>query len=128
MMSAHRLAVMMAIVVAAYIVASIFIVSVRILRTTYSGVFLQRRLRKAIRLGSWSVVAIVMVYTLVFSGVLGEYNQGQLVEGSTPIGSLENLGISLARTIGLLLPFVLLGVVAVSRLWSPLPRSLRRDP
>src|SRR5256885_8586102 len=57
-----------------YIVATIFIVSVRILTTTYSGVFLQRRLRKAIRLGSWSVVAIVMVYTLVFSGVLGEHN------------------------------------------------------
>src|SRR5881296_1410059 len=119
MMSAHRLAVMMAIVIAAYIVASIFVVSLRILRTTYSGIFLQRRLRKAIRLGSWSVVAIVMVYTLVFSGVLGEYNQGQLVEGSTPIGSLENLGISLARTIGLLLPFVLLGVVAVSRARAP---------
>jgi len=119
MMSAHRLAVMMAIVVAAYIVASIFIVSVRILRTTYSGIFLQRRLRKAIRFGSWSVIAIVMIYTLVFSGVLGEYNQGQLVGGSTAIVSLQNLGISLARTIGLLLPLVLFGVVAVSRARAP---------
>src|SRR5213594_3125609 len=39
MMSAHRLAVMMAIAMAAYIVANIFLVTVRILRTTYAAVF-----------------------------------------------------------------------------------------
>ncbi len=119
MMSAHRLAVMMAIVVAAYIVASIFIVTVRILRTTYSGIFLQRRFRKAIRLGSWSLVVIVVLYILLFSGVLGEYQQGQLVGGSNPAAALENLGISLARTVGVLLPFTLLGAVAVSRTRAP---------
>jgi hypothetical protein len=119
MMSSHRLVVVMAIVVAAYVVASIFIVSVRILRTKYSGIFLQRRLRKAIRLGSWSVVVIVVVYILLFSGVLGEYEQGQILRGPSPVAAFENLGISLARTVGILLPFTLLGAVAVSRTRAP---------
>src|SRR6266566_4357881 len=112
MMSAHRLAVVMAIVMAAYIVANIFIVSVRILRTTYAPVFLHRRFRAVLRLGSWCVIVITVVYIMLFSGVLGEYEQGQLVGGSNPIAQLENLGISLARTVGLLLPLVIVGVLA----------------
>jgi hypothetical protein len=119
MMSAHRLAVMMAIVMAAYIVANIFLVSVRILRTTYAAVFLQRRFRKVLRFGSWSVIAIIVAYILLFSGVLGEYERGQLVGGSDPIAQLENLGVSLARTVGLLIPFVIMGAVAVSRTRAP---------
>ncbi len=119
MMSAHRLAVVMAIVMAAYIVANIFIVSVRILRTTYAPVFLHRRFRAVLRLGSWCVIVITVVYIMLFSGVLGEYEQGQLVGGSNPIAQLENLGISLARTVGLLLPLVIVGVLAVSRTRAP---------
>jgi len=119
MMSAHRLAVMMAIAMAAYIVANIFLVTVRILRTTYAAVFLQRRFRVILRFGSWCVIAITVVYILLFSGVLGEYERGQLVGGSTPVVQLENLGISLARTVGLLLPFVIVGAVAVSRTRAP---------
>src|SRR5205823_2646886 len=119
MMSAHRLAVMMAIAMAAYIVANIFLVTVRILRTTYAAVFLQPRFRAILRFGSWCVIAITVVYILLFSGVLGEYEQGQLVGGSTPLVQLENLGISLARTVGLLLPFVIVGAIAVSRTRAP---------
>ncbi|HYT00834.1 MAG TPA: hypothetical protein VEO20_09240 [Thermoplasmata archaeon] len=119
MMSAHRLAVVMAIVMAAYVAANIFMVSVKILRTTYAPVFLHRRFRAVLRLGSWCVIAIVVVYIILFSGVLGEYQQGQLVGGPNPIAQLENLGISLARTVGLLLPLVIVGVVAVSRTRAP---------
>src|SRR5438034_3967773 len=119
MMSAHRLAVMMAIAMAAYIVANIFLVTVRILRTTYAAVFLQRRFRVILRFGSWCVIAITVVYILLFSGVLAESERGQLVGGSNPIAQLENLGISLARTVGLLLPFVIVGAVAVSRTRAP---------
>ena len=119
MMSAHRLAVMMAIVMAAYIVANIFMMSVKILRTTYAPVFLQRRFRTVLRLGSWSVITIIVLYIILFSGVLAEYERGQLVGGSNPIAQLENLGISLARTVGLLLPFVIVGAVAVSRTRAP---------
>ncbi len=119
MMSAHRLAVMMAIVMAAYIVANIFMVSVRIFRTNYAPVFLQRRFRTVLRLGSWSVITIIVLYIILFSGVLAEYERGQLVGGSNPIAQLENLGISLARTVGLLLPFVIVGAVAVSRTRAP---------
>jgi len=119
MMSAHRLAVVMAIVMAAYIVANIFMVSVRILRTTYAPVFLQRRFRTVLRLGSWSLIAMIVAYIILFSGVLAEYEQGQLVGGADPLAQLENLGISLARTVGLLLPFVLMGAVAISRARAP---------
>jgi len=119
MMSAHRLAVVMAIVMAAYIVANIFMVSVRILRTTYAPVFLQRRFRTVLRLGSWSLITMIVAYIILFSGVLAEYEQGQLVGGADPLAQLENLGISLARTVGLLLPFVLVGAVAISRARAP---------
>src|SRR5207249_10571020 len=119
MITAHRLAVKKAIVKAAYIVKNIFKMSDKILLTTYAPVFLQRRFRTVLRLGSWSVITIIVLYIILFSGVLAEYERGQLVGGSNPIAQLENLGISLARTVGLLLPFVIVGAVAVSRTRAP---------
>ena len=115
MMTAHRLAVMMAIVMAAYIAASIFVAVLRILRTTYASVFLAPRLRLVLRSGSWCVLVIIAVYFLLFSGTLDAYEKGQFGTQTGFVGQLENLGVSLARTIGFLIPLVAVGAVAVLR-------------
>ena len=115
MMTAHRLAVMMAIVMAAYIAASIFVAVLRILRTTYASVFLAPRLRLVLRSGSWCVLVIIAVYFLLFSGTLDAYEKGQFGTQTGLVGQLENLGVSLARTIGFLIPLVAVGAVAVVR-------------
>jgi hypothetical protein len=115
MMSAHRLTVMMAIVLVAYIAASILVVALRILRTRYASTFLAPRLRRVLRLGSWGIVSIGLLYFLLFSGVLPAYTSGQLGAGSNAASQLWNLSVSLARSAGLLLPFVVLGVLSVAR-------------
>jgi len=113
MMSAHRLAVMMAIVMTAYIAATIFVVVLRILRTTYASVFLAPRLRSILRLGSWCVLVTIAVYFLLFSGLLDAYEKGQFGAETGLVGQFENLGISLARTVGFLIPLVVVGAAAV---------------
>ena len=115
MMTAHRLTVVMAIVLIAYIVASIFLVFARLLRTAYSSTFLRRPIQRATRVAAWSLLGIAALYVIGLSDVLGAYERGQVGTGSGILAQIQNLGVSLARSAGLLLPLGILGVVAVVR-------------
>src|SRR5207249_5992834 len=55
------------------------------------------------------------VSLITIGGILGSYGTGQAGFGSGVVRELSNLGVSLARSAGFLIPIVPLGVVAVYR-------------
>jgi len=62
-----------------------------------------------------SVIAVVGVSfgTLASTDVLGEYSSGALISGNSLAIQFANLGISLARNSGILLPLAVLGIAGV---------------
>jgi len=115
MMSFHRLAILMALVALASLAALIVAVAMRALRIQFPSLLLKPVI---LRNTSWfAVFGILLVSGVMISStnVLQEYNSGVVATGDSFQVEVLNLFVSLARSGGMLLPFVFLGVVLLTR-------------
>jgi hypothetical protein len=115
MLAFHRLAIMMSIVTIAFVLAMILLVALRILRMRFPTAFLHPRVRRwypYVALGAFFAFSAIVLFQ---SGVLASYSKGQLGSGTDVPTQLMNLGVSLARSSGLLLPLMFVGIVALGR-------------
>ena len=111
----HRLVVLLAVVLLAFIVAVIALVVARILRIRFPHIILRnsfRRVTPHLVLGSVALIAATMI---MGTNVLQEYTYGELASGDSPLIQLANLGVSIARSAGLALPLMFIGLVAIVR-------------
>jgi len=111
----HRLVVLLAVVLLAFIVAVIALVVARILRIRFPHIILRnsfRRVTPHLVLGSVALIAATMI---MGTNVLQEYSYGELASGDSPLIQLANLGVSIARSAGLALPLMFVGLVAIGR-------------
>ncbi len=111
----HRLVVLLAVVLLAFIVAVIALVVARILRIRFPHIILRnsfRRVTPHLVLGSVALIAATMI---MGTNVLQEYSYGELASGDSPLIQLANLGVSIARSAGLALPLMFVGLVAIVR-------------
>src|SRR5256712_1342030 len=115
MMSAHRLTVLMAAVFIAFILTEIVIVGVRTLRIRYASLVLRSQFRRTANLAVLIGFFVLSVSLITIGGILGNYGTGRAGFGSGVVLELSNLGVSLARSAGFLIPVVPLGVIAVYR-------------
>ena len=113
MMSAHRLTILMAIVLVAFIVTVIVLVIAQTLRIRFASRVLERRFRRATSIVVLSTIFGGSASLLFVGGVLGAYQKGQAGIGSGFLAQMLNLSVSLARSAGLLIPFVPLGILSV---------------
>jgi len=115
MMSFHRLAILMALVALASLAALIVAVAMRALRIQFPSLLLKPMI---FRNTSWfALVGILLLSAIMISStnVLQEYSTGVVATGDSFQVRLLNLFVSLARSGGMLLPFVFLGVVVLVR-------------
>jgi len=115
MMSAHRLTVLMAAVFIAFILTEIIIVAVRTLRIRYASLVLRSQFRRTANLAVLIGFFVLSISLITIGGILGNYGTGRAGFGSGVVLELSNLGVSLARSAGFLIPVVPLGVIAVYR-------------
>jgi len=110
----HRLAVLMLIVILAYISTFLFSVMVRIAKLKAPTLFLRPRARQRMRVFGVLAIFGIGAGLILGSGVLDAYETGRLVSSGTTQGELANLGISITRSAGVLTPFLLVGVIALA--------------
>src|SRR2546425_3423245 len=115
MMSAHRLTVLMAAVFIAFILTEIVIVGVRTLRIRYASFVLKSQFRRTANLVVLVGFFVLSISLVTLGGILSSYGTGRAGFGSGVVFELSNLGVSLARSAGFLIPIVPIGVVAVYR-------------
>ena len=111
----HRLTILLAVVVIAFVVAYVFILINRVIRIRFPRILLSQRVRRwTPRLALMGIIAIVaMMFTN--QGILDEYSEGEICAGASLIDQACNLGVSITRSVGLALPFALLGVMELVR-------------
>ena len=109
----HRLVVLMMIVIIAYIVTSIFIVTLRLFKMKFPGLLLRQRPKNHMKKLAIAGFLLLCGVLLVTSGVLDMYSYGKVASGTDPLNETINLGVSLTRSVGLLLPFFLVGIVVI---------------
>jgi len=115
MLATHRLTILLAVVVIAFIATYIFILLSRVARIRFPRTLLSAQARRwapGITLLGIGVIAVVMVFG---TEVLSEYSEGEVCSGTELPSQLCNLGISITRSVGLALPFALVGVFVVVR-------------
>ena len=115
MMSAHRLTVLMAAVFIAFILTEIVTVGVRTLRIRYASFVLKSQFRRTANLVVLVGFFVLSISLVTLGGILSSYGTGRAGFGSGVVFELSNLGVSLARSAGFLIPIVPIGVVAVYR-------------
>ena len=115
MMSAHRLTVLMVAILLAFIFTIFIAVTAKTLRIRYGSRVLSKQFRKVANISAITVFFILCGGLLVLGGVLGDYEQGQVSIGSGIVSQLSNFGVSLARSAGILVVLVPLGVIAMYR-------------
>lgn len=119
----HRLAILMAIVIVAFVAAMLLQVLLTTLSVRFPRVILAapyRRLSPYLALGAFAGTAGAMI---LGTNVLDEYSTGELFSGTTTQAELLNFGVSLARSVGLSLVFAVVGIVVMVRLRNKSPRE-----
>ena len=114
MTSFHRLTVLVALVAIAYVLAGILLVVHKTLRLKQPGLFLSPAFKRRSPYLALVALAAISSATLLFTDVLQQYSVGVVSSGNSREVQLLNLGISLARSSGVLLPLSLVGVMAIS--------------
>ncbi|MCK5291981.1 MAG: hypothetical protein KAR39_08210 [Thermoplasmata archaeon] len=108
----HRLAILMLVVILAYIFTSMFLIVAKIAKLKMPTLFLKPGTRNRMRKLSFVGLFALGLVLLLGSGVLDVYEYGRLMQSdSMPVKAL-NLGVSLTRSSGVLTPFLLLGTFA----------------
>jgi len=115
MMSAHRLTLLMSAVFVAFILTEIVLVGVRTLRIRYASLVFRPRFRRFANLAVLIGFFGFSISLIVIGGILASYGVGRAGFGTGAILSASNLGVSLARSAGFVIPLVPLGVIAVYR-------------
>lgn len=115
MLATHRLTILLAVVVLAFVVAYVFILLHRVLRFRFPSKLLAPAFRRwTPRLALLGILGIA-AFMLFGTEVLEEYAQGELCSGMSTEAKLCNLGVSITRSVGLALPFALGGVFVLVR-------------
>src|SRR2546422_4061135 len=115
MIATHRLTILLAVVVLAFIVAYVFILMNRVVRMRFPRILLSPRFRRWI---PWlALVAIFAIAGLMLTNtnVLQQYAKGQICFGTTFVDEVCNLGASITRSVGISIAFIFLGVFYVVR-------------
>lgn len=115
MLGTHRLTILLAVVVIAFIVAYVFVLLHRVARIRFPKVLLSTRIRRWTPRIALIGIAGIAVVMMAGTQVLSEYTTGEICLGQSLEAELCNLGISITRSVGLALPFALLGVFALVR-------------
>jgi hypothetical protein len=111
----HRLIVLMVAVFLAFLVAVVVQVAARTLRIRFPEFVLQNATR---RVAPYAVILSLVALSggvLLGTNVLQDYSKGELLSGSHPATQATNLAISIARSGGLALPLLPIGLVKVVR-------------
>src|SRR3989304_1203161 len=104
-----------AVIVLAFVMAYVFILLNRVSRARFPPLLLSRTVRKwTPRFAIFAIVAIAG-FMLFGTQVLDEYSAGEICSGTSLQDRVCNLGVSITRSVGLVLPFVLVGVLGVVR-------------
>ena len=111
----HRLVILVIAVILAFLLAIIVLLVMRVLRIRLPKIVLQNVARKWTPYLTLALVAAISVGMLAGTNVLEEYSQGELGSGSSLSVQIMNLGVSIARSAGLALPLVLVGLVVITR-------------
>ncbi len=111
----HRLVVLILVVIASFLAAVLVQTLLRVLRTRFPELVLRNSVRGLTP--HLALVAVVCSATITLFGtnVLQEYSQGEVVSGSDLPTQLANLSISIARSAGLALPLMFVGLVVMTR-------------
>jgi hypothetical protein len=107
--------ILLAAVFVAFLSAIIFLVLMRILRIWFPRLILRNSVRRAapyLVLGSVVGLSAAM---LLGTDVLQEYSIGELGSGTDPWTQLLNLSVSVARSGGLALPLILVGLAVIAK-------------
>lgn len=115
MLATHRLTILLAVIVLAFIVAYVFILLSRVLRLRYPHILLSPAVRRWLPALTLAFIATIALFMFVGTDVLEEYSTGEICSGATVPAQLCNLGVSITRAVGLALPFTLVGIVEVVR-------------
>ncbi len=110
----HRLTVLVSLIVLAFVITAVFLAGSRLLRLRNPGVLYRPRILKTAPVAAVVGVLAIAVAVVFFSDVLDQYSAGVLVSGNSVPIELFNLGISLTRSSGVLLPVGLVGIFAVA--------------
>jgi len=115
MLATHRLTILLAVIVLAFVMAYVFILLNRVSRVRFPRLLLSRTVRKwTPRFAIFAIVAIAG-FMLFGTQVLDEYSAGEICSGTSLQDRVCNLGVSITRSVGLVLPFVIVGVLVVVR-------------
>jgi hypothetical protein len=109
----HRLAVLMIVVIVGYIITYMFIILIRLFKIKLPGLLLRERYKRRIRPLAIAGFLGMSFAILLASGVLENYTYGRLLIGDDVATETLNLGISLTRSVGLLLPLFIVGIIAI---------------
>lgn len=115
MMSFHRLAALMGLVILASILTLILLTAIKALRIRIPSIFMRPGL---VHRSSWLALVLFLAiigFMVTSAGVLDQYSVGVVATGASPVVQLANLMVSLARSAGLLLPFAAIGIVVLTR-------------
>jgi hypothetical protein len=107
----HRLAVLVIALLAAFLLSYVFLIVFLIVRGQAARLLLSPshvRTRQALLL---ALLTLLGTGLLVGTGVLDQYSSGRLASGESVSTELLNLGISLGRTVGLILPLGFVGIL-----------------
>ena len=111
----HRLAILMAIVLVAFLAAILLQLVLKTLRLRFPRIVLASPFRRAtpyLTIGAFGGAAGSMIFG---TDVLHQYSTGELFSGATIQTELLNFGVSLARSVGLSLLFAFAGVLVITR-------------
>jgi len=111
----HRLVILVLAFILAFLVAIMMLVVMRILRIRIPKIVLQNDVRRWTPYVALALVGVISAGMLAGTDVLREYSEGELGSGSSLSVQLLNLGVSIARSTGLALPLVLVGIVVIAR-------------
>jgi hypothetical protein len=110
----HRLAILMLIVILAYICTYIFLILVKIAKLKVPKLFLRTRARERIRFLGVMAFLLVGAVLIIGSGVMEMYQWGVIAEENSFQVKAMNLAISLTRSSGAIAPLLLVGAVALA--------------
>lgn len=106
----HRLAVLLVLVLLAFVLTYIIVVTLRLLRLRAPRLMLRPVIRRYASLLTLLVIVFLAGAFLVGTDILQEYEQSRLTEGGGTLRQVISLGGSIGRSVGLALPFALIGV------------------